>query len=676
MKKWILNRPKPEISERLAAGCGITRLCADVLAARGISSAEEAAEQFNSDSLSDPFLIRDMREAAEAINEAVENFSCICIYGDYDCDGVVSTVMLFSYLECIGANVIYMIPEREDGYGLSEKAVRRMHELGAKLIVTVDNGISAHNEAELIYELGMKLVITDHHQPGETLPKAEAIVDPHRKDCPSAFKDLCGAGVVLKLIAAAEGGYDAALEEYGELAALATVADVVPLTGENRYIVRYGLELMKNSEREGINALISVSRTKLPVTSSAAAFGLAPRINASGRFGSPSLAARLLLTCDEEEAQLLAEELEELNTKRKLAENAIMDDIEKFISENPVAAVERVLVLSGRNWNHGIIGIVAARMLERFDKPCFVITIEGEFARGSARSFGNFSVFESLEYCSDLLMKYGGHKGAGGFTIKTGKIPEFTARLQQFAAENFSVMPIPDITADKLVVPGELTIENVRGLKALEPFGEGNRQPVFAMGGATVTEIISLSKGAHTKLRLDCSGKCFEALMFRHSPDELFIKSGDKIDIMFMAETNKYAGREYISIILKDIRKSGFEQKKYFAAKDAYERYCRNERLPDAYYGRICPERKELVAAYKQLSSGVCDMDTLYMSFMQKLNYCKTMLCVDIFCELGLAEKNTFSQKVRTVPGAQKADLENSVILSDLREKSKREVKV
>lgn len=385
MKKWVVKKPDKQISKKLEAECSVTPLCADVLAARGISSPAEAAEQFNADSLSDPFLLKDMREAAQLINTAVENFTCICVFGDYDCDGIASTAMLFSYLECMGANVFYMIPERNDGYGLNESAVRKMHEQGAELIITVDNGISAHNEAELIHELGMKLIITDHHQPGETLPKAEAIVNPHRKDCASPFKYLCGAGVVLKLIAAAEGGgYDTALNEYGELAALATIADVVSLTGENRLIVKYGLKLLENSERTGINALISKSGIKFPITATAAAFGLVPRINASGRFGSPLTAARLLLTDDENEAALFADELEELNTQRKKEENSIIQNISDSVNHNPDLLIERVLVLSGEGWHHGIIGIVASRILERFDKPCFIITREGEISRGSA----------------------------------------------------------------------------------------------------------------------------------------------------------------------------------------------------------------------------------------------------------------------------------------------------
>ncbi|MGN1481709.1 single-stranded-DNA-specific exonuclease RecJ [Porcipelethomonas sp.] len=671
MKKWIVRKPQKEYSEKILRESEVTPLCADILAARGFTSASNAAEQLNTDGLSDPFLLKDMREAAEIINEAVENFESICIYGDYDCDGITSTVILFSYLECMGANVMYYIPERSEGYGLNADAVKKLAGQGVNLIITVDNGISAIEESRLIYELGMKLVVTDHHQPGDELPTAEAIVNPHRKDCPSTFKYLCGAGIALKLVAALENGdYETALNEYGEFAAIGTVADVVSLTGENRFIVSRGLRLLENSERPGVNELIKKSGLKPPLTSNSIAFGLAPRINASGRFGSPSLAARLFLTDDDTEAEMLADELNKLNTERKNAENEIINTINSTINENSEILYDRVLVLSGENWHHGVIGIVASRIMERFDKPCFIITEEGEISRGSARSFGNFSIYKALDYCSDLLVKYGGHMGAGGFSIETSKIGEFKKRLQEYALENFEIMPVPDITAEKLILPEEITFNNIEGLKILEPYGEGNRQPVFAMCNTVVEDIIPLSKGLHTKLKIRYGRTCLEALIFRRSPDEIFIEKGDKADFMVTMEVQNFAGRKTISIIVKDYRKNGIEQKKYFAAKATYEKYKRKEELPEAYYARMCPDRNELVPVYKKLASGNFSTDTLYMTFASdNMNYCKLRLCLDIFSELGLVNIDYFSQEVRIIRNAPKADLDSSEILHDLRNK-------
>ncbi len=671
MKKWIVKKSDKEISEKIKSESDISLLCAEILAARGFENAAEAAKKLSVNELFDPFLLVDMREAAGVINNALENFERICIYGDYDCDGITSTAMLYSYLECMGADVIYYIPERCEGYGLNENSVRKLAEMGVKLIVTVDNGISAIAESKLIYQLGMKLVVTDHHQPGEMLPDAEAIVDPHRADCPSIFKNLCGAGVALKLIAALEGGgYDTAFTEYGELTAIATVADIVSLNSENRYIVSRGLRLLENSERCGINALIKKSRIKFPVTSTSLAFGIAPRINASGRFGSPTMAARLIMTDDEAEAEMLSEELDKLNENRKKAENEIIDDIGKKINEQPELIYERVVVLSGEGWHHGVIGIVAARILERFDKPCFIIAIEGEEARGSARAFGKFSVFKALEYCSDLLTKFGGHLGAGGFSMKTSDIPEFNKRLQQFAAESFKIMPIPDITADKVIMPSEINVENIESLEILEPFGEGNSQPVFAIVGAEIIDIISLSGGLHTKFKIKYGNTYFFALLFRHSPDEVFLKNGDKADFMVTMDTQVYNNKKSISVIIKDYRKSGLEQKKYFAAKDAYEKFRRGEALPDNYYKKICPDRNELIPVYKAVSIGKNSLETLYMRLVsENMNYCKLNICADIFEELGLVKINRFTQEISVINGAQKADLNKSKILQQLRNK-------
>lgn len=671
MKRWIVRKPAKEYSERIIRESGVTGLCADVLASRGFQSAGEAAEHLNTDRLSDPFIMKDMTEAAEIINKAVEDFDSICIYGDYDCDGITSTVMLFSYLECMGANVTYYIPERSEGYGLNSDAIKKLAERGVSLIITVDNGISAIDESELIYKLGMRLIVTDHHQPGDQLPRAEAIVNPHRKDCDSTFKFLCGAGVVLKLIAALENGdFDAAVNEYGELAAIGTVADVVSLSGENRFIVSRGLQLLVNSERCGINALIKKSGLKSPITSTSLAFGIAPRINASGRFGSPTLAAKLLLTDDEQEAEMLANELDRLNNERKKSENNIIDSINESLNSEPEKIYDRVMVLSGEDWHHGVIGIVASRMLEKFDKPCFIITIEGDISRGSARSFGDFSVFKALDYCSDLLIKYGGHIGAGGFSLETSKIEEFNKRIQEFAKINFNVMPIPDVTAEKLILPDEINIDNIDGLQLLEPFGEGNRQPVFAMCGAVIEDIIPLSKGIHTKFKLRYGNSFMDALIFRHSPEDVFLKKGDRADFMVTLESQVFAGRKSICIIVKDFRKNGIEQKKYFAAKNTYENYKRCEELPDTYYSRIYPERKELVSVYKIISKERFSMDTLYMSVVsQSMNYCKMRLCIDIFSELGLVNVDMFSQEINVIKNAPKANLDDSVILRDLKNK-------
>ncbi|MEG0615679.1 MAG: single-stranded-DNA-specific exonuclease RecJ, partial [Oscillospiraceae bacterium] len=528
MKKWIIRKPNAENVKKIMQKSDLSHLAAEILVARGFESIERAADFFAGGELSDPFLIKDMPEAAEIINAAVEDGKSICVYGDYDCDGITATVMLFSYLEALGADVSYYIPERSEGYGMSENAVRKLAGDGVELIITVDNGISAVKEADLIAELGIDLVITDHHQPSEILPKAAAIVDPHRADCTSPFKDLCGAGVVLKLIAALDGGsYDAAMEQFSELAALGTVADIVKLCGENRLIVQNGLHMLENTENLGISALIDQCKlTESKITSTSIGYMIAPRINAAGRFGSPTLAVKLLLSEDDDEAAELAAELSRLNAARKECEQDILAEIEDIIAENPSILNERVLIFSGNNWNAGVIGIVSARIVEKYSKPSFIISINGDVGTGSARGIAGFSIFKSLTACADLFQRFGGHPGAGGFTICTRNIPAFVKNMAEFTKSAYQIMPTAAITAEKVVLPEDLTVKNIESLNVLEPFGEGNVRPIYAILGARINSVIPLSGGKHTKLLLDYGNAQVTLLMFGTEPDNFALKQG------------------------------------------------------------------------------------------------------------------------------------------------------
>lgn len=435
MKRWTIGNPDAAAAAMLAKQGGLPQICAGVLVSRGIATVEAAADFFNQHEdgavLSDAFLIKDMRTAAEALQAAVDDGRLICVYGDYDCDGITATALLYSYIECIGGNVIYYINRRNEGYGLCGDALRRLAEQGVELIVTVDNGISAVEEAKLAAELGMELIITDHHRPGNVLPDALAVVDPHREDDTSAFKDLCGCGIALKLAAAMDGGdYCSVMEQFSDLAAIATVADIVPLKGENREIVRQGLHYLENTENIGLKALMTAAGIKFPVSSVSAAFAIAPRINASGRFGSASEAVELLLCENTETAEAMAKRLDELNSSRKNAESDIMKEIKDYITAEPEILNRRILFLYGEGWHHGVIGIVASKLVDRFGKPAFILSDDGESVRGSARGVEGFSVYEALKACGGLLTKYGGHSGAGGFSLKKKTLTALTARFK------------------------------------------------------------------------------------------------------------------------------------------------------------------------------------------------------------------------------------------------------
>lgn len=670
MKKWTVGKPDRNTVSALMLGCGVSSLAAAALAAKGYSSADSVMESLNTDELSDPFLIKDMQTAADTINAAIDNDEKICIYGDYDCDGIMSTVILYSYLIESGADVTYYIPERSEGYGLNMKAIDKINDDGVSLIVTVDNGISAIPESEYIYALGMKLVVTDHHQQGEQLPRAEAVVDPHRHDCFSPFKDMCGAGIALKLVAAInDGDYTMALEQFGDLAAIATVADIVSLKGENRFLVSYGLELIANSDRPAIMALKEVSGlTDKTIDTRSVGFGLGPRINAAGRFGSPRSAARLFLCEDPDEALTAAQELDRLNNMRKDAENNIVSEIEEMVEKSPDLVRGRVIFLCGKDWHHGVIGIVASRVVERFGKPCFIASeTEGEL-RGSARAFGDFSVFGALTAASDVLEKFGGHPSAGGFTIKEGMAEKFRQLLEKYALENNRIMPVAELIADSPVTPAELTVQNIEGLNVLEPFGTDNERPLFFIENAQVLDIIPLSNGLHSKLRIKLGYTQAEALVFRKAPTELIVEKGGICDMIVSLGINEFRGNRSVSIIVSDLRPHIFEQSKYFAALSAFEAFLRGEELPKNYYPSMYPNRNDVVKIYKAIpDTGICS-DTLYIRLNDRsINYCKFCVSIEALRQLGLITVSGADANIKRVRVSQKADLDSAPVLVSLR---------
>lgn len=679
MKKWTVGKPDPAAVNILRQG-GLSGICAGVLAARGVDTLEKAREFFNQseeggDILSDPFLIKDMQRAADTLLAAVDNGKKICVYGDYDCDGITATALLYSYLECMGADVCYHINERAQGFGMCAEAVRKLAEEGTELIVTVDNGISAVAEAELAAELGIELVITDHHRPGEVLPNAAAVVDPHRGDDLSPFKELCGCGVALKLAAAMDGGdYSAALEQFSDLAAIATVADVVPLTGENREIVRLGLHYLENTENAGLKALMAAAGVKSPISAVTAAFSLAPRINASGRFGSAREAVELLLCEEPDAAEDMARRLNELNSQRKKTEADIMEEIRAHISENPDILYSRVLFVYGEGWHHGVIGIVAARLVERFGKPVFILSDDGDGARGSARSVEGFSIHRALTACAEHLEKYGGHSGAGGFSLKKENIAAFNAALQRHAKEEYPSMPVRTVHADKALLPEELTVESVATLSALEPCGEGNSAPLFAMPGAKLLEAIPLSGGVHTKLKFTYGKAAVYGLLFGVKTEDFRYKAGDVLDLLAAVSLNTFNGKTSVSIRIEDCRPSGVPQSQYFSAKEAYERYKLGEGAEERLAARIVPTREDLAAVYRAVPKSPADMDAIYFGVRsESINYCKFRLALDIFEELGLVDTDLYGETAARKDVTQKADLESSQILAGLKKLLKKE---
>ncbi len=671
MKKWVVSMPDEAKVNNITKRTDLGRLVAEVMVARGVQELDDVAAFFNTEELSDPFLLLDMPAAVKAINESIEAGELICIYGDYDCDGVTSTAVLHSYLTAMGAEVCAYIPEREEGYGLNKKAIDEIAQNGVSLIITVDNGISAIEEADYIASLGLKLVITDHHQPTETLPKALAVVDPHRAGCPSPFKNLAGVGVVLKLCAALDyGNYDMVLEQYADLVAIGTIADVVPLVGENRTIVKYGLELIKNTENYGLLSLIENSSINIDnINSGVVAFGISPRINAAGRFGSPITALDCLIT-EDESARDFAAELSRLNDMRKSCESDILTQIKTQIDEDPSVLNERVLIVSGNGWHHGVIGIVASKLMEEYEKPVVILSSEGGVSRGSARSFSGFNIFKCFDYCRELLVKYGGHECAGGLTLNDSDIPAFRQMVSEYAQANHESMPRMTLYADKLLKSGDINVTLVEELSKIEPFGTQNPEPVFALSGAEIRSVIPLKNGEHTKLELWYGDSKVSALMFKAKTAELPYRVGDKIDLMVNLSVHEFRGNKSVSLKVIDSRLHGIKQDRYFAALDAYEHFIRKEPQPKEVIAKGNPTREELVAVYKYIASlgSAVTFESLYARLVSpSMNAFKLKVILQAFIETGLISHSNQTHLIKLSTPTSRVDIESSETLINLR---------
>ncbi len=666
MKKWQVKATDEAIVANLIKETGLNPFICKILAGRGILNRNDAELFFNSEELSDPFLMTDMEKAVEVINEFVEQGEKITVYGDYDCDGVTSTYMLFDYLQALGAEVDWYIPSRDEGYGLNNAAIDLLHKRGTKLIITVDNGISAIDEAEHIAELGMTLVITDHHQVPEVLPRAAAIVNPHRKEDMSPFRKIAGCGVVLKLISAMEGDSETALTEYAAYAAAGTVADIVPLVDENRLIVRRGLEAISYTENAGFRALMRQCGIDddEEVTSTELAFMLCPRINAAGRYSHPKAAMELLLSEGSGTAKSKAEELSNLNNLRKQAEEEIIASAEAQIRENPDILNRKILIVQGEGWSHGIIGIASARLLHKYGKPNIVITIEGDTARGSARSLEGLPLYTLLDSCKEHLLRFGGHTKAAGLTLNTSDLEAFKNAVYAYCDEKEAAVEV--ITADMEISPSELNEANIELLEKLEPFGEENPSPLFMFRNCLIKSKKSLKDGKYVAFGFIFGGKEYRAVHFGSTFDAFSFEAGEYVDMIASAELNEYNGKTTISIRVSDIRHSDFNQDRFFAAKTAYEDY-RCGKVDRRLLCRMAPEQSELRLCYDILRKTSCLSKAALLAAKQGLNYCKFRIILDIFGEFGLAETDITRDYAALLPSTVKADLTKSKILADLK---------
>ena len=651
-QKWRIAEPHPEAAARLTAA-GYPCLVSAVLASRGIATAEEAAAFLEHEQrlTYSPFLMADMDKAVERVQRALADHERIAVFGDYDVDGITATCILVDYLQSRGADVLHYIPRRiEDGYGLSVDAIEGLYRKGTRLLITVDCGITGVEEVDFANSLGMDVVVTDHHECKETLPRAVAVVDPHRPDCGYPFKHLAGCGVALKL-ALALGGPDreeALFSRYCTLAAIGTVADVMQMSGENRTIVSRGLAAIEHSDFIGLHALLKeAGLAGREITSVQIGFVLAPRINAAGRMGAADKAADLLLCTDPEEADRMARELCALNRERQNVEQTIYSQAEEMIARLPDRD-RSALVLESSRWHQGVVGIVASRLSEKYSRPSFMIHLNGDTGKGSCRSWGGFNLCAALESCKDLLLGFGGHELAAGFTIEEANIPAFRERMNDYARSfQGGAAPVSVLDVDVAIThPSAVTLEELEALSALEPYGSGNARPVFCLLGATLLRTQNVGQNRHLKLRLGKGSAQFDGIFFSTVAEDCGCRPGDRVDAAFYLQVNEFRGSRTVQLQMVDLRPSlrpsGREQESLALAEQCAARQPISAR--DAR--RLLPTREQFAAAWRFLERTVPEggLTTGYLPLLRTLAaelgkaepFPRAALCLAVFAERGL----------------------------------------
>ncbi|MBR2502918.1 MAG: single-stranded-DNA-specific exonuclease RecJ, partial [Oscillospiraceae bacterium] len=561
-RKWHSEQLNIETVEKLKSSLGISSLLAKVLVNKGVTEVQQAKELFFEETpLSDPYLLKDMDIAVERILRAVGNGEKIVIYGDYDVDGVCATATLFTCLENMGANVFYKLPNREkDGYGLNSEVLRSFKNKGVDLVVTVDNGIAAISEVEFANSIGLDIIVTDHHIPKGEIPDALAVIDPLREDDESPCKTLCGAGVAFKLVCALEQADPVEmLDYYGDFVAVGTVADLMLLEGENRTIVKAGLNLLNEGVRQGFDSLAEVSGLKgKEITSESIAYAIAPRINAAGRMADPTVALELLLCEDEDEGRLLAQQLETDNQKRQDIQNKMAEDITQEILADADLVKDRVIVVWGDSYHPGVVGIVASRLVETYAKPAIVLTRDGDEYKGSGRSVASFNLHRALEETKHLLTRFGGHELAAGLTLEEENLENFRRAINDVANSITGLEKTESLKVDCQVSINEISVDSVSQINLLSPFGNGNPNPLFMISDAQIAGIYPVSDGKHIRIKVRSSDGYLQGVMFNVSPAEFAYNIGDHIDLT--ANLSIYNGEmgSMVSVKIKEVRPSGF----------------------------------------------------------------------------------------------------------------------
>ncbi len=559
-KKWQICEINQDKVNEIKEQYNLSNLLATILVNKNITTKKDI-ELFLNPTRNDfynPFLMNDMEIATNRIIKAMDNKEKVIIYGDYDVDGITSITVLKSFLCDIGLNADYYIPNRlEEGYGLNKNAIDKIYKQGYKLMITVDCGISAIEEIKYANSLGLEVIVTDHHEPTEELPKALAVIDNKRKDSTYPFRELAGVGVTFKLIQAL--GQKLNLKEetylkYLDIVCVGTISDIVPLISENRVIAKLGLKLIKQTKNMGLRSIINSSGYN-QINSTTISFGVAPRINACGRMGKAEEALNLLLSKDIYEVNKLTQKLNEHNKERQEIEKNIFEDAVYKIEKNHLDK-NRTIVLAGKNWHHGVIGIVSSKITEMYFKPSILLSLEEGLGKGSGRSIPGFDLHDALMRCEDSIEKFGGHSMAVGIAVKEDNLNTFYKEFEKIAEEHKTEEIIPIVNVDAKVELSEINKTMVEDLKELEPYGEANKMPVFAFKNVKIDSIRSLSEGKHLKLTLRENNQIVNAIGFNMGKLADEYRIGDKIDIAGVLEINTFNGVDNLQINIKDVMKS------------------------------------------------------------------------------------------------------------------------
>ena len=687
--KWRIAPEHPEAQARLTAA-GYPYLVSAVLAGRGVETPEQAAaflEREQSLTYS-PFLMKDMDKAAARIQQALSDGEKIAVFGDYDVDGITATCILVDYLQSRGADVVHYIPRRiEDGYGLSCDAIQVLYDRGVRLLITVDCGITGVEEVDFANSLGMDVVITDHHECREVLPRAAAVVDQHRADCAYPFKHLAGCGVALKLVLAL-GGPDREeplFARYCTLAAIGTVADVMQMSGENRTIVSRGLATLEHSDFIGLHALLrEAGLSGKEISSVQIGFVLAPRINAAGRMGAADKAAELLLCTDPAAAEAMAKELCALNRERQNVEQDIYTQAEEMIDRMPERQ-RSALVLESSRWHQGVVGIVASRLAEKYSRPSFMIHLNGSTGKGSCRSWGGFNLFAALENCKDLLLGFGGHELAAGFTIDRDNIPAFRDRMNEYARSYCGgQQPESALEIDVAIAhPAAVTLEELEALSVLEPYGSGNARPLFCLLGATLLRTQNVGQNRHLKLRLGKGCAQFDGIFFSTVAERCGCTVGDRVDAAFYLQINEFRGSRTVQLQMVDIRPSLYASGREQEALDLVERCRAGESLPARDARRALPGREQFAAAWRCLER-VLPPEGRTVAYLPALRalaseiggaepFLRSALCLEVFRDRGLLTMEREGDAVTLVlQRDRRASLDDAPLVAALKQSMER----